>query len=223
MEGLNRALFTAALWLFASCAYASGGVSLVLTHEGRDSSAPNTVAITLSNGTERDVFIYGYESAFAQPQGRTTSNWFRIKDSFDKDVPYKGRYVVSGAPPPSQFTRIRPGEHLDTTVDLSREYELPPAGSITVKTSVAVYDRIPTILPTGESEAVPYESIESNAATFAVVRTVGLVGSELMQQRSHARLIVCQLGRIRTGTPLAAGVFESTSWYQSGTSGFISG
>ena len=28
---------------------------------------------------------------------------------------------------------------------------------------------------------------------------------------------------IRTGTPLAAGVFESTSWYHKGISGFISG
>ena len=31
------------------------------------------------------------------------------------------------------------------------------------------------------------------------------------------------LTRIRTGTDLAAGVFDSLSWWESGTSGFISG
>lgn len=171
MRGIFRVAFTAAMWCFAASAYAGVGVSLFMAHDGRDPSAPNTVALTLSNGTDHDVFIYGYESAFAQPEGRTTSNWLKIRDTFDHEVLYKGRYVVSGAPTPSQFTRIRPGEHIDAKVDLAREYEMPPAGSITVKTSVAIYDRIPAMLPNGESESVPYESIKSNAATFVVVRT----------------------------------------------------
>jgi len=176
MRSIYRAAFVAAIWFFAVSTYANGRVSLALAHDGSDPSAPNTVVVTLSNATDHDVFIYGYESVFAKPEGRTTSNWLRIRDAFDKDVPYKGRYVVSGAPPPSQFTRIRPGEHLDTKVDLSREYQLPPAGPITVKTSVAVYERIPAVLPNGESETVPYESIKSNAATFVVVFAKKLKG-----------------------------------------------
>jgi hypothetical protein len=168
MRVIFRVACAAVTWFVAASTYASGGVSLVLAHDGNDFSAANKVTITLSNGTEHDLFLYGYESAFAQPDGRTTSNWFTIKDAFDHDVPYKGRYVVSGAPPPSEFTWIRPGEHLDAEVDLSREYELPPAGSISVKTNVAVYERIPGILPTGESETVPYKSIESNTATFFI-------------------------------------------------------
>jgi hypothetical protein len=170
MRSIHRAAFAAVAWLSAAAAYASSGISLSLTYDGRDPSVPNTVALTLSNGTGHDIFIYSYNSAFAQPEGRTTSNCFNITDAFGHEVDYKGRYVVMGAPPPSLFTRIRPGEHLDARVDLSLEYELPPAGSITVKTRVAIYDRVPTILPSGESESIPHESIESNAASFVAVR-----------------------------------------------------
>jgi hypothetical protein len=125
--------------------------------------------MTLSNGTYHDVFLLDYNSAFAKPDGRMTSAWFDIKDAFGRPVTYKGRYVVSGAPPPSAFTRISPGSRLDGTVDLAREYELPPAGSISVTTGVALYDRVPGIDANGEMESVPHESIDSNVLSFAVV------------------------------------------------------
>jgi hypothetical protein len=125
--------------------------------------------MTLSNGTDHDLFLYGYNSAFEKPDGRMTSAWFDIKDAFGRPVTYKGRYVVSGAPPASAFTRIRPGTVLDGTVDLSMEYELPPAGSIDISTGVALYGRIPGIDVNGEMESVPHESVESNVFSFAVV------------------------------------------------------
>ncbi|HVI54157.1 MAG TPA: M35 family metallo-endopeptidase [Luteibacter sp.] len=170
MRVIYRTAFTAAIWFFVTAAYAGNEVSLSLAHDGRDASAANSVALTLSNGTEHDIFIYGYNSVFAQPDGRTTSNWLSVTDAFGHEVAYKGRYVVMGAPPPSLFIRIRSGEHLDVKVDLSREYDLPPAGSVTVKTSVAIYERIPAILPNGESESIAHESVESNTATFVVAR-----------------------------------------------------
>ena len=170
MRVIYRTAFTAAIWFFVTAAYAGNEVSLSLAHDGRDASAANSVALTLSNGTDHDIFVYGYNSVFAQPDGRTTSNWLSVTDAFGNEVLYKGRYVVMGAPPPSLFIRIRSGEHLDVKVDLSREYDLPPAGSVTVKTSVAIYERIPVILPNGESESIPHESVESNTATFVVAR-----------------------------------------------------
>ena len=72
----------------------------------------------------------------------------------------------------------------------------------------------------------------------------GLVVGEVEQQRVGSRRQCRHLRRLwavrvepverragearrhatmRTGTPLPAGVFESSSWYQSGTSGFVSG
>jgi len=170
MRGIYRAAFTAAIWFVVPAGYAGSGVSLSLSHDGRDASAANSVALSLSNGTDHDIFVYGYNSVFAQPDGRTTSNWLSVTDAFGHEVPYKGRYVVMGPPPPSLFIRIRSGEHLDAKVDLSREYDLPPAGSVTVKTSVAIYERVPVILPSGESESIPHESIESKAATFVAAR-----------------------------------------------------
>lgn len=163
--------------LWSACANATAGVDLRIVHDGHDSSAPNTVVMTLSNGSAHDIFLYGYESAFAKPEGRTTSHWFTIDDAFGHPVPYKGRYVVSGAPSPSQFTRIAVGASISASVDLSTEYTLPPAGPITVSTRVAVYQRIPAILSSGESETTPSEMIESNTVAFGVVNAPSRSGS----------------------------------------------
>src|ERR1700754_3631411 len=139
MKAVSWVAYMAATCFFVSCAHATGRIELSLAHDGRDPAAPNTIAMTLSNGTDHDVFLLGYNSAIAKPDGRMTSAWFDIKDAFGRPVTYKGRYVVSGAPPPSAFTRISPGTSLGGTVDLALEYELPPAGSISVATGVALY------------------------------------------------------------------------------------
>jgi Lysine-specific metallo-endopeptidase len=159
----------AAAYFFVPSVYATASVELLLAHDGRNPAAPNTVTMTLSNSADHDVFLLDQNSAFAKPDGRTTSNWFNIKDAFGRTVSYKGRYVVMGPPAASEFTRIRPGANVEASVDLSREYVLPIAGSVSVSTSVAIYDRLPGIDSNGEMENVPYESIESNVVSLAVV------------------------------------------------------
>ena len=164
-----RSVFATVMLCLASSVRAANGIDLHIEHDGHDPHAPNTVLMTLSNESDHDVFLYDYNSAFAKPDGRTTSHWFTINDEFGHDVTYKGRYVVSGAPSPSQFTRIAIGSAIQANVNLSTEYHLPTAGSITVSTRVALYRRIPAIRSTGELESTPFETIQSNGVTFGVV------------------------------------------------------
>jgi hypothetical protein len=169
---LKRARWIAgavSLWI-ASAASATGQVDLTVTYDGRNPSAPNMVAMTLSNATDHDVFIYGYDSVFETPEGRTTSNWFDITDAFGHAIPYKGRFVYSGPPPPSAYLRIGPGATLQSTVDLAVEYELPAGGVVNVATDIVVYDRIPQITAAGEPESLPHMSVKSNVVTFAVAQ-----------------------------------------------------
>ncbi|MEX1826220.1 hypothetical protein [Luteibacter sp. CQ10] len=149
---------------------ASEGMELTISHDGRSISEPNTVVVTLSNKSGREVFAYRDHSAFSKPQGRLTGAWFKITDSFNRPVVYKGRSVFFGAPSASAFIRLEPGETVSVSVDLSREYELPIAGKVAVATSVAVYDRVPEIMPNGESEDLPYESVKSNVESFYVAK-----------------------------------------------------
>jgi hypothetical protein len=161
-------------WWVASAAGAQGRIHLTVVHDSRDVSAPNSVAVTLLNSTDHDIFIYGYNSAFEMPEGRTTSNWFDVSDAFGHSVQYKGRFVYSGPPQPSAFLRIGPGTSLYSKVDLAREYELPVGGAVNVSTDVAVYERIPQITRDGESESLPHTSVKSNVVTFAVVQVANI-------------------------------------------------
>lgn len=158
----------AAVWLAAPSAFANDRPRLVLAHDERDSSAPNVVSLSLINDTGHDVFIYGYNSALITPEGRTTSHWFVVEDVFGNPLHYKGRFVKSAPPAPSEFTRVPSGSTIRSKVDLSQEYDVPAASLIRVSTSVAVYDQLPALLNSGESESVPYESIKSNAVSFTV-------------------------------------------------------
>jgi len=159
-------------WMIMSFAGSAFGAEptarLFVSYDGANPSAPNTVSVSLSNPSDRDVFVYTYQTAFAKPDGRTTGNWFAVEDAFGNEVPYKGRFVVSGTPTPSEYTRIRPGSSVTATIDLSREYELPNAGEVHVSTQVALYEKIPPTLASGEVENIPYELITSNSISFFV-------------------------------------------------------
>ncbi|MGN6092408.1 MAG: hypothetical protein ACTHOL_08660 [Luteibacter jiangsuensis] len=141
---------------------------LHVAHDGANSSAPNTVTVSLSNPSDHDVFVYAYQTAFAKPDGRMTGDWFDVEDEFGNSIRYKGRFVVSGAPTPSAFTRIPPGSSVTTAIDLSREYQLPETGRVFVSTKVALYENIPSILANGEVEDVPHKLITSDSTSFFV-------------------------------------------------------
>lgn len=153
----------------ALAADASPEVTVRLSHEARSASAANRVDVDLENSSDRDVFVLGYHTVFEKPEGRTTGAWFHVKDAFGRDVPYIGRYVVSGAFTSESYIRVAPGDHLKGCVDLATEYELPPAGNVTVSTVVVVYHRVPGILDTGENEDVPATTVTSNSLTFPLV------------------------------------------------------
>ncbi|HEY4294750.1 M35 family metallo-endopeptidase [Luteibacter sp.] len=156
------------LSLGGPAADAENAARLHVAHDGVNPSAPNTVMVSLSNPSDHDVFVYTYQTAFAKPDGRMTGSWFDVEDAFGNDVRYKGRFVVSGAPTPSAYTRIRPGSSVTTMIDLSKEYELPDAGEVLLSTQVAVYEKTPPILASGEVENIPYELITSNSISFFV-------------------------------------------------------
>lgn len=159
----------------ALAADASADVTVRLSHEARSASAANRVDVDLENSSNRDVFVLGYHTVFEKPQGRTTGAWIHVKDAFGRNVPYIGRYVVSGAFTSESYIRVAPGDHLTGYVDLATEYELPPAGNVTVSTVVVVYHRVPGILDTGENEDVPAATIASNALTFNLVGSTSRV------------------------------------------------
>lgn len=167
MNSLKRLAITA-MALATADAFAAKAI-VHLSHDASRASPENIVDITVKNTSDHDLYVLGYHSILEKPEGRTTSNWLTIHDSFGRKVPYVGRYVKDGAFPASAFLRIEPGASIDGSVSLSREYDLPPAGEVRVSTSVSVFDRVPAMISTSENEPVDSESITSNELTFPIV------------------------------------------------------
>jgi hypothetical protein len=58
-------------------------------------------------------------------------------------VPYDGRLVKRGDPPPEAYVVIRPGERLKKTVDISHTYAIDQAGDYTVTLNASFFDAFP--------------------------------------------------------------------------------
>ena len=58
-------------------------------------------------------------------------------------VPYDGRLVKRGDPPPEAYVVIRPGERLKETVDISQAYSIEQVGDYTVTLNASFFDAFP--------------------------------------------------------------------------------
>lgn len=167
---MKRVVILTALSLaWLSPGASASSATITISRDATTASSANRVDILLQNESDHDIYLIGYLSALTKPEGRTTGNWLRITDSFGREVPYVGRYVRNGAFSPSAFMKVPVGGRIEGSVDLAREYDLPPAGEITVSTTISVHDRVARILPSGENESIPSEVITSNELTFPVI------------------------------------------------------
>jgi hypothetical protein len=173
-----RVPFLALALAFAPNALLASSATITVSRDASRASPSNTVNFSLHNVSNHDIYVVGYNSVLAKPEGRTTGNWLTITDSFGHEVNYVGRYVVNGPLDESSFLAVAPGKALEASVDLAREYDLPPAGLVNVSTTMAIFERMPTLLPDGNYEGPAAELVESNELTFPViggfVRDVGL-------------------------------------------------
>lgn len=147
----------------------SPAATVTIERDASHASSANRIDVVLHNDTKRDIFVVGYNSVLEKPDGRTTGNWLHVTDSFGREVPYRGRYVVSGPVSTESFMQVAPGESIRGSVELSREYELPPAGTVTVSTTIATYSTVPALLPTGDTEGATADLVTSNELTFPIV------------------------------------------------------
>jgi hypothetical protein len=183
--------------------------TITLSRDERNVSSSNVTHVTLRNAGERDIYVLGYQSVLDKPNDRTTGNWLQITDAFGNEVPYVGRFVSHGAFEASAFVRVPPRSSVEGDVELSREYDLPPAGTITVSTTMALYDRVPGIQPTGENEDVAAEMVKSNELTFHPIG--GYVRSQTIA--STLQCTAEQLGMTRNAISAAQAASQEAAYF----------
>lgn len=183
---IYRKLIAITLFACASPFTSAGEVSVTLGHDARGTSGPNAVNVVLSNQTAGTIYVVGYNSVLELPEGRTTGNWLHVTDAFGREVPYRGRYVVSGPLAVDSFIRVEPGASIERTVDVAGEYDLPPAGTVTVSTTIATYDADPARIAAGLPEAALARLVKSNEITFPVVNVHARATKDIARERAPA-------------------------------------
>lgn len=170
MKSRNVGWAALAATLFSTHALAGSHLVATLTNNSRSAVSDQViVTLTLKNDGDAPVHIFEPATPFIATGGRLSRDQFHVVDAFGRKASYRGVWVNWGGVPTSLFRLVRPGETLETTIDLTYEYDYGSGGPFSFRYELSMdWEPDPSQAPAGEVASIvrgDQEFVRSNEIT----------------------------------------------------------
>ncbi|UPG89895.1 hypothetical protein L2Y96_21305 [Luteibacter aegosomaticola] len=152
--------------------HALAGSHLVATL--RDSAPPGfhdrvLVTLTLTNDGDEPVHYFKAATPFIETGGGLPRDQFLVTDAFGYKARYRGAWVNFGHLPASLFEIMQPGETLERTVDLTKEYDYGNGGPFTIRYDLSMDWALEPTQSTAEQRAAFLKSDQGMVSSNEIV------------------------------------------------------
>jgi peptidyl-Lys metalloendopeptidase len=127
------------------------------------------VTLTLTNDGDEPVHVFKAATPFIETGGRLPRDQFEVTDAFGHKARYRGSWVNFGHLPASLFEIMQPGETLERTVDLTKEYDYGNGGPFTIRYDLSMEWALEPTQSTAEQRAAFLKSDQRMVSSNEIV------------------------------------------------------